>query len=365
MKTYIHLGIFYLLMVPLCTMGKDKVIAPVTRTITKTFDVSSGAQLTVSNKYGKVNLHTWSRNQIKAVITVTANSSDGNNSQNLINLVNIQSDQSGNDVTLTTIYKPESGGSFWSRFFGGGGNHRGNTVRIDYDIYVPQSLAMLHIDNNYGDVAGNDIPGNFFLNINYGNFYLNKVAGSLQLDANYSGGSVNGIGKGNINANYTNFNAGQINNLQIHSNYSDCKISNAGELQFNGNYGNFSADQIDGITSRSNYTDYKIGTLQQQANMITTYGDIKIQTLGDQLKSMMIHSTYGNVKIGIPPNLPLRLNIDLTSGDIHTGGLPLQIEEKINNHGRNILKAVIARKGNNPPVVQIQGTYSDVTLMEK
>lgn len=364
MKTYMHLAIFYLLMVPLCIKGKDRITAPVTRTITKTFDVSSGAQLTLSNKYGKVNLHTWSRNQIKAVITITANSSGGDNSQSLINLVNIQSDQSGNNVTLTTIYKPGSGSSFWSRFFGSG-NHRGNTVRIDYDIYVPQSLAMLHIDNNYGDVAGNDIPGNFSLNINYGNFYLNKVAGSLQLDANYSGGSVNGVVKGNINANYTNFNAGQISNLQIHSNYSDCKISDAGELQFNGNYGNFSADQIDGITSRSNYTDYKIGTLQQHANMSTTYGDIKIQALGDQLKSMMIHSTYGNVKIGIPANLPLRLNIDLTSGNIHTGKIPLQVEERISDHRRNILKAVIERKESDLPVVQIQGTYSDVTLMEK
>lgn len=353
--------ILFLFLLPWNSYGNPFSIVPFTRTITKTFNVSNGAQLTINNKYGKVNLHTWNKNEIQAVITITANGSNNDNAQNLANQVTIQSGQSGNNVTITTQYDANSSSSFWKKFFGGGGNQK-NYIHIDYAVYIPQSLATMRIANNYGDVAGDDIPGNFVLDINYGNFYISKVAGNFQLHANYGNGSLRNITGGSIDANYTNVNLSDVNNLQIRSNYSNYKISNAGQIKFNGNYGNFSADQIGKVVCGSNYTDYKIGTLQQQAKMETTYGDIRIQTLGSRFNGMNIQSTYGGVKAGIPKNLSIRLDIDLTNGDIHTNDLPLQIQEKVTDHSKKILKASISGAGSEAPLIYIRGTYSDVSL---
>ncbi|MGH2643186.1 MAG: DUF4097 family beta strand repeat-containing protein, partial [Chitinophagaceae bacterium] len=319
--------IFFLFLVPLGSYGTSVSVVPFTRTVTKTFTVGNGAQLSINNKYGKVILHTWDKNEIQAIITITANGSNSNNSQSLTNQVNIQSDQTGNNVTLSTQYDVvNSASSFWKRFFGGGGNQK-DFIHIDYAVYVPQSLANMRVVNNYGDVAGDNIPGDLVLNINYGNFHINRVAGNFQLNANYGNGSLTDISNGTIHANYTDFNLDNIKNMQISSNYSDYKIANAGQIVFNGNYGNFSVGKIDKITCGSNYTDYKINTLQRQAKMEITYGDIRIQTLGNQFSGMKIQSTYGNVKAGIPRNLPIRLDIDLTHGDINTHDLPLQIQE--------------------------------------
>lgn len=336
-------------------------IAPFTRTVTKTFTVSNGAQLTVNNKYGKVNLHTWNKNEIQAVITITANASNSDNAQNLVNRVTIQSGQSGNNVTLATQYDANSASSFWKRFFGGGGNQK-NYIHIDYTVYVPQSLAAMRIANNYGDVAGDNIPGNFSLDMNYGNFHISNVSGNFKLNVNYGSGSLSGISEGNIHANYTDFNLNNVKYLQIHSNYSDYKIASAGQIVFNGNYGNFSVGQVDKIICGSNYTDYKISALQQQAKMETTYGDIRIGTLGDQFTLMNIQSTYGSIKAGIPKNLPVRMDIHLIHGDINTHGLPLQIHEKISDHGKNVLQAGVQGARTSSPQIVINGTYSNVSL---
>lgn len=353
--------ILFLFLLPLESYGAPVAIVPFTRTVTKTFTVSNEAQLTVNNKYGRVNLHTWDKNQIQAVITITANGSNSDNAQSLANKVAIQSSQSGNNVTLATQYDANSASSFWKRFFGGGGNQK-NYIHIDYTIYIPHSLADMLVANNYGDVAGDNIPGNFSLDMNYGNFHISNVSGNFKLNVNYGSGSLSGISEGIIQANYTEFNLDNVNNLTINSNYSDYKISNAGQIVFKGNYGNLSIGEINKITSGSNYTDYKISTLQQQAKMETTYGDIRIGTLGNQFTLMNIRSTYGNIKAGIPKNLPVRLNIDLTHGDISTHTLPLQIQEKINDHGKNVLKATVQGAGTSSPQIIISGTYSDVSL---
>lgn len=350
-----------LLVLPWNSYGVSVSVIPFTRAVTKTFTVSNGAQLTVNNKYGKVTLHAWNKNEIQAVVTITANGSNSDNAKSLANQVNIQSSQSGNNVTLATQYDANSTSSFWKKFFGGGGSQK-NYIHIDYTVYIPQSLATMHIANNYGDVVGDNIPGDFSLDMNYGNFHISNVAGDFKMHVNYGSGSLSGISKGIIQANYTDFNLDNVNNLTINSNYSDYKISNAGQIVFNGNYGNFSIGKIDKIACGSNYTDYKISTILQQAKMETTYGDIRIGTLGDQFTLMNIRSTYGNVRVGIPKNLPVRLNIDLTHGDIHNSGLPLQIQEKINDHGKNILKAAVQGAGSSSPQIVINGTYSDVSL---
>lgn len=362
MKKYYR--ILFFLILPLYSNGHSLSVVPSSRTVTKIFNVGEGAQLTINNKYGKVNMQTWDKNQIQAVITITANGSNNDNAKSLANQVTIQSTQSGNNVTLTTQYDPNTFTSFWKRFFNGSGNQR-NYIHIDYIVYLPRSLAGTHVTNNYGDVTGDNIPGDLFVDLNYGNFHVSKVSGEFEIDVNYGTGTLSNINQAVIHANYTDFNLGDINNLQIQSNYSDYKISNAGQVSYHGNYGNFSAGQVNTITCGSNYTDYKIGTLERQANMKVTYGDIRIGSLGNQFKGMNIQSVYGNVKAGIPADFPLRLDIDLTHGNLNTGKLPLRIEQKISDHGKSILKASVQGGAASSPVISINGTYSDVSISVK
>lgn len=366
MKNLFKILLSGLLLLPIIASAKETLQSvPYKRKVIKTYNVNDGARLSIDNKYGGITLHTWSKDQIKAVILIKANGHDENNARELANQVSIRSSQAGNSVSLTTTYQPGNS-SFWSKFWGNLSNGNwGKYIRIDYDVYLPQSLSNLNIDNNYGDVTGNGIPCNFSLNMNYGHFYINKVEGNLTLNVNYGEGSLSGITSGNIDANYTDFDIDQINSLKISSNYSEYKITNAGRLEFHSNYGDISAENISSITSHTTYSDYKINTLLKEGNITTTYGDISIKDLGDQFTGLTINPTYSDISIDIPQNLPVRINIDLVHGDIKTRNLSLQQVEKTDEHGKQTLKAVSSGAGANAPVIKVSGSYADVSLSEK
>ncbi|HEX5554338.1 MAG TPA: hypothetical protein VFX43_13920 [Chitinophagaceae bacterium] len=355
--------LYGLLCIPVAVSAmNESVSVPFKRNVIKTFNVQSGAHLNISNKYGKVNLHTWNKNQIQATITITTNGTNTENARDLANQVTIQSNKTSNNVSITTEYAQSRSSSFWKSFFGGGGGNGKNNIHIDYEVYLPQSLAGLTIKNNYGNVTGDDIPGSLSLDLNYGNFHLSKIGGPLELNANYCDGTLNDVKRGDIRANYTDFHLDKVNNLNIQSNYSDYKISKAGHLEIRSNYGDISAEIIATLISQTTYGDYKITTLSKQGNITTTYGDVNIRSLGDQFEGLTIKPTYSDVNIGVPGNLHVRLDIDLTHGDIRTDGISLQQVVKTDEHGKQTLKASSTGAGTNAPVINVSGTYSDVSL---
>lgn len=336
-----------------------------TLTVTKKFTVNNGARLDVSNKYGKVIMHTWDKNVIQAVITITANGSNDDDARSLASKVNIQASQSGNTVSLTTKYDASASGSFWKQFFGGTGGSPKDYIHIDYEISLPRSLANMDISNNYGDVAGDGLTGNLNLAMNYGNFHLSGIGGKLQVNVNYCDGTLSDINGGVIHANYSDFKLDRVSNLEIHSNYSDYRIASGGSLNFNANYGGLVADNLDQFHSKSNYTDFKIGTLSGDSRMSLTYGNANIKTLGSGFAGLDIQATYGDVSVGIPQGMALRLDIHLIHGDIHTGSVALDQVEKSDEHGTSTLKGVSRGGGSGASLIKVSGTYSDVSLGQR
>lgn len=360
MKKYTYLVLVAGMGLPIASLA-NPMSSAYTRTVTKTFQVNEGARLRIDNKYGKIDLRTWDNNQIRAVVTITTAASTDQAAQELASQVDIQTSQSGSTVSLATQYSGSTSGSFWKRFFGVSGSQGRSSVHIDYEVMIPRSLAATDISNNYGDVAGSDLPGNVDVRLNYGHFHLSKIAGKLALSVNYCEGSLAGIANGVISGNYTNFQLDNVRNVKIQSNYSDYKIATGTGLTMSANYGSFSADRLSGISSQSNYTDYKIGTLGGTSSLNTTYGDIRIQTLAQDFGGLNLRGTYGNASVGIPASLPVRLDIRLTRGDIHASGLEMSDVEKTSDHGSNTLKALVHGSAS-APLISVNSTYSDVTL---
>lgn len=352
---------------PAAVLGRTKPSgAPFSRTVTKTFQVSNGAALDIENKYGKVSLTTWNKNEIRAVVTITANASSEENARQLAGQVNIQADQSGNNlVKLSTTYESGQNSSFWKRFFGGLSASPGRSVRIDYEVTIPRSLASTSIRNNYGDVVGSDIPGNVSLSLNYGHFHLSRVGGTLNLNVNYCEGTLSDINGGVIQGNYTHFQLDQVSNLKIQSNYSDYKIATGTKVDLHANYGNFAADHLGGFTSRSNYTDYKIETLGGASDMQVTYGNIRIGSLAADFSGLNIKGTYGDASVGVPASRPVRVDVQLVKGDIHVSGLDLQQVERNSNHGNETLSGNSRGAGPDAPLIKVNGTYTNVSLTRR
>lgn len=117
--------------------------------------------------------------------------------------------------------------------------------------------------------------------------------------------------------------------------------------------------------SQTFYADYKINQLNGRAIISSTYGDIKIRSVGQNFKQANITATYADLFMGIPKNLPLKVNINLSYGDLKTNNIPLKEERRIEKRSTLQIQASSPNAGSNACYITVSGSYADVTLSEE
>jgi len=331
------------------------------KTIVKNFTVSDNATLSISNKYGKIIFHAWNKNEIKATITVTGFGKNDEQAQSIAELVDVNADRSSNSaVALRTIYNPSKGGSSWFSF--GGKMDSKDYVNIDYDVYIPQSLQKLQVDNQFGDVIADRFTFPATLDMNYCTFDI-KEAEDLSFRINYCDkGKIGKAGKVTVKGNYSTIRADQLSGLETTSNYSEYAVNKLGSLKVGANYDDYKIESVDWVDSHCTYSDVRIGELQQGINMRMTYGDVKVAKVGSGFKQADLQLTYSDLNISFSHRQPLSITANLVNGDLRTGGLELK-NVVSNKRGSTLNYTAQAGGGSeSSPYIKVQGTNSDVKI---
>ncbi|MBV7529365.1 hypothetical protein [Chitinophaga sp. sic0106] len=331
------------------------------RTEVKEFKVSSGAQFKLTNKYGQIIIHTWNKNEIKATVTITGFGKNDTEAQNIVSAVNINSSGSNNSVSLATDYSPKSS-SRWFNF--GGGKDSKDYVNIDYEVYLPQSLAMAYIENNFGDVlAVEKLTFPAIMKLNYCNFDI-RDAEDLQLGLNYcSKGKIGTANRVKMNSNYSDVKSGELKSLTVSSTYSNIEAETIGKADIKATYDNYKVQNVFGLITKGTYSDFTIGTLQEQLDAKLTYGDLKIEQLTSAFKGGDVKLTFGNAKMGVSRRLALRLDLKMTLGDVKVNGLDVKNVQSVRNGVNTSYSAYAGGAGEQSGILRVAGTNSDVKLI--
>lgn len=331
------------------------------KTIVKAFTVSDNAALSISNKYGKIIFHAWNKNEIKATITITGFGKNEDQARSIAELVDIDTDKStGTAVSMRTAYNPARANSGW--FSWGGKMDSKDYVNIDYDVYIPQSLQKLMVENQFGDVIADRFTFPVMLDMNYCTFDIREAA-DLTFRINYCDkGKIGKAGKVTVKGNYSTIRADQLGSLETSSNYSEYTIGKLGSLKIAANYDDYKIETADQLSGRCTYSDVRVGELQQEIDMRMTYGDVKVDKVGSGFKQADFQLTYSDLKINFARRQPLSINVNLVNGDLRTGGL--ELKNVISNKKNSTLNYTAQAGGGSEssPVIKVQGTNSDVKL---
>jgi hypothetical protein len=329
------------------------------RIVSKDFNVNSGAQLNVSNKYGKIIVHTWAKNQVKATIVIKGFGKNNSEAQEIANAVDIQSNADPGNVTLKTSYTGEKGGKwFWS-----GNKDSKDYVNIDYELYVPQSLGMLALENSFGDVITDQLPFATRMRLNYCFYAIKEASKTLELDMNYcSKGRIDKAGDLMIKANYSDVRCEVVGKLDTKSNYCEYYIGDLGSLVVKSNYSDYKIRQLGSINATCNYSDFNVSSLQDRADLKLVYSDVEMKDVGSSFKGGSMNLTYSDLTMSLSTKVALKLDVNLNYGDLETGDLPLKNVSSIKKNQSLSYSAITASGGDNSPVLEIKGTRSDVHL---
>jgi hypothetical protein len=350
-------SILLFLLLPILTYG-IKGDSEFKKVIVKEFSVHPGTNLGISSKYGKIVVHVWKKNDVKATITITGFGKNVEEAQSIAYMVDISVNNSGNNSSLQTIYNSSGSGNKW--FSWGNKKDSKDYVNIDYELYVPESLAKLAIENNFGDVITDGLSFPATISMNYCNYDIKEAEG-LELNMNYCDrGRIGKAESVTIRANYSNLKSDAISSLVTRSNYCEYTLGNVNRLNTSGNYDEYTVNKVGSLTGNNTYTDFRITEIQTEIKSKLVYGDLSVKTLGTGFKNGDLHLTYTDVKLGIPQRLPLQISVQLNRGDVKTGELSLKNVTNIRKNSQLTYLAQTSAADDRSASLSVNGVYSDV-----
>ncbi|UPK68590.1 hypothetical protein [Chitinophaga filiformis] len=352
-------SILLFLLLPILTYG-TKGDSEFKKVIVKEFSTNPNTTLGIFNKYGKIVVHTWQKNEVKATITITGFGKSVEEATSIVNMVDISMNNSGNDASLRTVYNTSSSRDRW---FSWSKKDSKDYVNIDYELYVPERLAKLSLENNFGDIITDVLSFPASISMNYCNYDIKEAEKALDISMNYC--DRGRIGKGEsvtIRANYSNLKSDAITSLVTKSNYCEYTLGTVNNLNTSGNYDEYTVNKVGSFTGKNTYTDFRITEVQTEINSKLVYGDFSARTLGTGFKNGEFQLTYTDIKVGVPQRLGLHIKVQLNRGDVSTGELSLKNVTNIKKNSQLTYTASTSNADDRSPSLSVNGVYSDIDL---
>ncbi len=299
------------------------------KTYSKSYPADGNDKLSISNKFGKVTVNTWNKNEFKVDVQIRGVADDESTAQKLIDNTNISDSKSGDVVSFNTNFNTGGGNSIWNLFNNRNDHHK---VEVNYTVYMPAKNA-LDIDNKYGAIELPDIDGKVTINSAYGSFTAKTLSHA---------------------------------DNQIRVRYGSANIDVLNSCELDVSYGSLDLDAVDKINGRFSYSSVKIGKIKSSGNIDAHYaGGVQIDDLDKNFSSFAVNASYSSVKVGVNNATNADFDITVHYGGFDYGDVPVSITEKSPSddakgfHPTHNYKGHVG-KGNSERMINIRSSYGGV-----
>ncbi|OCX50949.1 hypothetical protein BEL04_19710 [Mucilaginibacter sp. PPCGB 2223] len=202
---------------------KSGEVKEVNKSFSKSYTIDRDDKLVIDNKWGKVTVNTWNKNEFKVEAQIRADAMETDEAQKLLDAVKIDDSKDGSAVTFTTKVESTDGNNSW----GWGTNNGKPFVRkvfINYTIYMP-AKNPLQITNRFGGVELPDFDGKVTVNSSFGNFTAKKLGNTANEITSRNGATtIESLNGGQLKVQYGSLDLGTAENLTVDANISAVKI---------------------------------------------------------------------------------------------------------------------------------------------
>jgi len=257
---------------------KSGEVKEVTKVYSKSYNIDRDDKLTVNNKFGKVIVNTWNKNEFKVDVQIKADAIESDEAQKLLDGVKIEDSKDGSTVSFATKIESNDGNNSW-----GTGTNNGKPfvrkVSINYTIYMPSKNA-LQISNSFGGIELPDFEGKLTVNGSYSNLTAKKLSNT----------------------------ANDINNR-----FGNTTIESLTGSQLKINYGSLTLGTGDNLNADISMASAKVSKLRSAANISTRYGSLQLSDLDKNLKSLSVKSNFTNVSVDVANNQNFDFDVTVTN----------------------------------------------------
>jgi hypothetical protein len=295
----------------------------------KTYPVDGNDKLALDNKYGRVTINTWNKNEVKVDVQIKGIASDDETAQKLVDGISISDSKDGNVISFRTNFG-SGNSSIWNLFNNMNDRHR---AEVNYTVYMPSTMS-LDLRNKYGFVSLPSLSGK----VSIDNAYGSLVAKALTNPSN------------EFNFHYYEVNIEEIKGCNLNLSYGSLKLGTVGRLDANVNYAPVDIEKLN--TS---------GTINAKYG-----GGVKIGEISKALKNLDIDSKYSSVNIGLKGDESFDFDVTVKYGSFNFDENRLKITSKSPDDSRGFHPTKnyrgYAGNSNSNNKININTTYQSVKL---
>ena len=241
------------------------------KTISKSYPVDKDDKLRINNRYGKVIINTWQKNEIKVDVEMKVRANTENRAQESLDKIHINESKQGSVISFETAFDASIGT-----------NRSGEKREVNYTVFMPASNA-LEIKNSYGNTSIlSDFNGAVVIQQSYGNFTAENLVNSLN----------------NIKASYGEVSIGNLKSGSMDISYGNLKLESSGKLNANISYSPVRIDRVSGDLDLD----------------LRHAGGLKIGKIDPLVKNINIDVSYSSVSLAFDPNANFNFAVAVSYG---------------------------------------------------
>ncbi len=269
----------------------------------ESYDVKADAKVSIDNKYGRVRIHTWDRNEVVIDVQVSVDAKSENESQRILDKINVKITGSADLVkAITTI--------------DGKLNCKNCNMNIEYEVKMPASNALV-LYNEFGNAYVENLSGNTLIKIGYGNLVLGELTSKENnIEVKFGDAEIAFLKAGDLIVEYGSLDLGKAGYLDMYSRFSGLEIGSVSELDLDSQYDGIEIGSVDNMRAKASFTSIEIGEVFDKLDLTSSYGGVEIDRVAGGFSSIDITSEFGGVELNISSSASYKLHARSSFGDI-------------------------------------------------
>ena len=169
-----------------------------TKNVNRSYNVSSNDKLSIDNEFGKVEVHTWDRNEMKVDVSIEVSATREDLAQRIIDGITISDAQSGRNISFKTTIK----GRDKNKGSDNESKNEKSSMHVNYSISMP-AINPLHVANSFGSTTIPDIRGEVELSSKFGSLTTGSLSNIKSIEVEFGKASFQNLTNGMITVKFS------------------------------------------------------------------------------------------------------------------------------------------------------------------
>ncbi len=340
--------VLIVLMIPMLTLAQFTE----SKQINKRFKATRETRVEITNKYGRIKINTWDKDSVAFDIKIRVEDKKLSKLEKLVEDVDIDFTGSQHFIIARTKVGESRSSiekeilNFKESVFQSDGK-----IEIDYTVWMPKSNP-LKVENKFGDIYIGDYSGDIDINLSNGNLKSHDFSGKIKLNLSFGDATINKMKSGTLDCNYSEIYIKEADKLQIVSKSSEFEITEINEINAESRRDKFRIYLIDNLTAQGSFTNYRITEFKSTLNLKSEYGDLDIEKVATDFKSVYIESKSMDINLGFSEKSEFGFDIThVKSETSFPGKMTIKNEEVLDEKEKKV--QITGNFGNNAKTTKL------------